>query len=209
MVEKPAETTYLNCIRCGLCLAVCPTYREHLTETASPRGRVALARKGLEGELQLSPNLIEQMYACLACMACNEICPVGIRPAELALSMRHVQEQLHPAAWKRPLFEGLIPHPGRMEARHASAPPVRDAGHPPPDVRLGPDAAACPASCATWKPCCRICPSARCARSSRGDRGAQRQAATEWASSWAARRACCLPKRAPPQCAFWRAMAAP
>jgi ferredoxin len=71
-LEKPAEDTYLNCIRCGLCLAVCPTYREYLTETASPRGRVALARKGLEGQLELSPNLIEQMYGCFACMACNE-----------------------------------------------------------------------------------------------------------------------------------------
>jgi glycolate oxidase iron-sulfur subunit len=114
-LEKPAESDYLNCIRCGLCLAVCPTYREHLKETASPRGRVALARKGLERQLELSPNLIEQMYGCFACMACNEICPVGIRPAELTLAMRYVQEQRQPASWKKTLFEGLIPHPRRME----------------------------------------------------------------------------------------------
>lgn len=62
-LRLPSEDQYLNCIRCGLCLAVCPTYREHLSETASPRGRVALAHKGLEGELELSPNLAEQMYA--------------------------------------------------------------------------------------------------------------------------------------------------
>jgi glycolate oxidase iron-sulfur subunit len=115
-IEKPVETDYLNCIRCGLCLAVCPTYREYLTETASPRGRVALARKGLEGDLELSPNLVEQMYGCFACMACNELCPVGIRPANLALSMRHVQEQRHPVSWKQVLFNGLIPHPWRMES---------------------------------------------------------------------------------------------
>jgi glycolate oxidase iron-sulfur subunit len=115
-LEKPAETAYLNCIRCGLCLAVCPTYREHLKEAASPRGRVALARKGLEGQLELSPNLIEQMYGCFACMACDEICPVGIQPAALSLAMRHVQEQRKPAGWKNMLFGGLLPHPGRMEA---------------------------------------------------------------------------------------------
>lgn len=115
-LEKPVEDAYLNCIRCGLCLSVCPTYREYLNETASPRGRVALARKGIDGELEVSPNLIEQMYSCFACMACNEICPVGIHPADLALSMRHVQEQLHPAGWKKALFSGLIPHPGRMES---------------------------------------------------------------------------------------------
>lgn len=84
-------------------------------ETASPRGRVALARKGLEGQLQLSSNLYEQMYGCFACMACNDLCPVGIRPADLALSMRHVQEQARPKKWKQWLFGGLISHSGRME----------------------------------------------------------------------------------------------
>ena len=114
-VQTPSEDFYLNCIRCGLCLAVCPTYREYLSETASPRGRVALARKGLEGELELSSNLIEQMYACFDCLACNEICPVGIRPAELALEMRDMQEQIQPTAWKSTLFGGLIHRPERME----------------------------------------------------------------------------------------------
>jgi glycolate oxidase iron-sulfur subunit len=115
-LERPSEKEYLNCIRCGLCLAVCPTYREHLNEAASPRGRVALARKGLEGELQLSPNLMEQMYGCFACMACNELCPVGIKPAELTLSMRAIQEHIQPAGWKEILFGKLIPRPVRMEA---------------------------------------------------------------------------------------------
>jgi glycolate oxidase iron-sulfur subunit len=114
-LKKPEESSYHNCIRCGLCLAVCPTYREYLKETASPRGRVALARKGLEGQLELSPNLIEQMYGCFACMACNELCPVGIRPADLALSMRHVHEQIHPAKWKQWLFGGLLSHARRIE----------------------------------------------------------------------------------------------
>jgi len=113
--ERPAEKEYLNCIRCGLCMAVCPTYREYLKEPAGPRGRVALARKNLEGQLELSPNLVEQMYGCFACMACNDLCPVGIKPAELALAMRTIQEQNQPAAWKQTLFGNLLPHPRRME----------------------------------------------------------------------------------------------
>jgi glycolate oxidase iron-sulfur subunit len=114
-LERPSEDDYINCIRCGLCLSACPTYREYLTETASPRGRVHLTRKGLEGELELSPNLFEQMYACFGCLACNATCPVGNRPADLAMAMRYLQEQVQPAGWKRPLFRGLIPHPDRME----------------------------------------------------------------------------------------------
>src|SRR5512137_2753924 len=114
-LETPAESTYLNCIRCGLCLAVCPSYQTSMKETASPRGRVALARKGLEGELELSPNLAEQMYGCFTCMACDDVCPVGIRPAALALSMRHLHEQLRPIPWKGPLFADLLAHAGRLE----------------------------------------------------------------------------------------------
>jgi len=113
--SRPSEAEYLNCIRCGLCLVVCPTYREYLSETASPRGRVALARKNLEGELALSPNLAEQMYACFDCLACNEICPVGIRPADLAVQMRDLQEQTRPTLWKDGLFKRLVSRPGRME----------------------------------------------------------------------------------------------
>ncbi len=115
-LNQPTEEQYLNCIRCGLCLAVCPTYREYLSETASPRGRVALTRKGLEGELDLSSNLFEQMYACFGCMACNDICPVGIKPTELVMQMRAIQEQSRPAGWKQVLFGKLIPKPDRMEA---------------------------------------------------------------------------------------------
>ena len=114
-IHAPAEDDYISCIRCGLCLSACPTYREYLTETASPRGRMVMTRAALEGDLELSPNLFEQMYACFGCLACNDICPVGNAPGDLALDMRYVQEQVQPAGWKRPLFQGLIPHPGRME----------------------------------------------------------------------------------------------
>ncbi len=115
LVPLPSEEQYLHCIRCGLCLAVCPTYLESLNEIDSPRGRVALARKGLDGELKISPNLNEQMYACLDCLACNDICPVGIRPADLAVEMRRVQEQVRPRLWKQTVFGQVVPKPEWLE----------------------------------------------------------------------------------------------
>ena len=114
-INAPTEEQYLFCIRCGLCLAVCPTYRASLKETESPRGRVILARKALEGELELTPNFKDQMQKCMACLACNAICPVGIKPADLALDMRYVAEQVEPSRWKKTLFGGLLPHPRRIE----------------------------------------------------------------------------------------------
>jgi glycolate oxidase iron-sulfur subunit len=114
--EVPAEDEYLYCIRCGTCLYTCPTYRESVRETDSPRGRIFLARKLLEGEVELSPNLIEQMYRCLACGACNEACPVGNKPADIALQLRWLAQQAEPAKWKELVFHRMLTNPDLMEA---------------------------------------------------------------------------------------------
>jgi glycolate oxidase iron-sulfur subunit len=113
--EVPAEEEYLYCIRCGTCLYTCPTYRESVRETDSPRGRIFLARKLLEGEVTLNANLIEQMYRCLACGACNVSCPVGNKPADIALQLRWLAQQAEPAKWKELVFHKTLTKPDLME----------------------------------------------------------------------------------------------
>ncbi len=113
--EIPAVDEYLYCIRCGTCLYTCPTYRESVRETDSPRGRIFLARKLLEGEVEITPNLIEQMYRCLACGACDASCPVGNKPAEIALKLRWLAQQAEPAGWKEVVFHKVLTNPTLME----------------------------------------------------------------------------------------------
>jgi glycolate oxidase iron-sulfur subunit len=115
-MEIPTEDEYLYCIRCGTCLYTCPTYRETVRETDSPRGRIFLARKLLEGAVELTPNLIEQMYRCLACGACNVACAVGNKPADIALQLRWLAQQVEPAGWKEVVFHKTLTRPGLMEA---------------------------------------------------------------------------------------------
>ncbi len=115
-LEIPTEDEYLYCIRCGTCLYTCPTYRETVRETDSPRGRIFLARKLLEGAVELTPNLIEQMYRCLACGACNVACAVGNKPADIALQLRWLAQQVEPAGWKEVVFHKTLTRPGLMEA---------------------------------------------------------------------------------------------
>lgn len=114
--EVPTEDEYLYCIRCGTCLYTCPTYRESVRETDSPRGRIFLARKLLEGEVELNSNLIEQMYRCLACGACNVACPVDNKPADIALKLRWLAQQAEPASWKQAVFHKVLTNPGMLEA---------------------------------------------------------------------------------------------
>ncbi len=116
-VEGPSQEDVNYCIRCGLCLSVCPTYKQSLRETESPRGRVALVAKAIEGELDLTRNFNDHMYRCLDCLACNEICPVGIRPADLCLEARYAIHQATPTPPLKPiLFRGVFPRTGLLEA---------------------------------------------------------------------------------------------
>jgi glycolate oxidase iron-sulfur subunit len=114
--EGPSPEDVNYCIRCGLCLSVCPTYKNSLRETESPRGRVALVAKATEGELDLTRNFKDHMYRCLACLACNDICPVGIKPADLCLEARHAIHQATPTPLLKPvLFRGVFPRTGVLE----------------------------------------------------------------------------------------------
>jgi glycolate oxidase iron-sulfur subunit len=115
-VEGPSQEDVNYCIRCGLCLSVCPTYKDSLRETESPRGRVALVAKAIEGELDLTRNFKDHMYRCLACLACNDICPVGIKPADLCLDARYAIYQATPTPFLKPiLFRGVFPRTGLLE----------------------------------------------------------------------------------------------
>ena len=114
--EGPTQEDVNCCIRCGLCLSACPTYQDSLRETESPRGRVALVAKAIEGELNLTSNFNDHMYKCLACLACNDICPVGIKPANLCLEARYAIHQAAPTPLFKPLiFQGIFPHTSVLE----------------------------------------------------------------------------------------------
>jgi glycolate oxidase iron-sulfur subunit len=99
-VTEPAATGFealypgtLDCVHCGLCLPVCPTYRLTGRETSSPRGRVYLMRGVAEGRIELGAAVAEEAYFCLGCRACETACPSGVRFGALLEATRAVVEQ--------------------------------------------------------------------------------------------------------------------
>lgn len=85
----------LNCIRCGLCLSVCPTYQISFAEEESPRGRIALARAVAEGALPVTDDFVRHSLNCLLCEACTAVCPAGVRMEPLGVAVRSVIAERH------------------------------------------------------------------------------------------------------------------
>ncbi|MBE0502829.1 MAG: (Fe-S)-binding protein [Desulfuromonadales bacterium] len=115
------EVKLINCMRCGMCLPHCPTYRETFLETASPRGRVALIRKVTEGELDQSERLLEYLALCLDCQACASACPCGVNAGELVaeFSCEGKAGQGGLNFMEDLILRKLVPHPDRLETSMA------------------------------------------------------------------------------------------
>jgi glycolate oxidase iron-sulfur subunit len=103
--DRPDPDIFSACVRCGLCLPHCPTYRETLRETSSPRGRIHLIQAVSEGRLSVtSPGFVSQMYQCLDCRACEDVCPSGVQYGKLVEAARTQIERARP----RPLAQRLL-----------------------------------------------------------------------------------------------------
>jgi glycolate oxidase iron-sulfur subunit len=77
---KQQEAANLDCIHCGLCLSVCPTYLQIASEVDSPRGRIYLINAMEEGQIApSSPIFARHMQLCLECRACETACPSGVK----------------------------------------------------------------------------------------------------------------------------------
>src|SRR5881628_2926159 len=75
------DTTGLErCIHCGLCLEACPTYKITQLETESPRGRLHLMGAIADGRIDARSTdaTLLHLDRCLACRACEAVCPSGV-----------------------------------------------------------------------------------------------------------------------------------
>ncbi|MEE9606181.1 MAG: (Fe-S)-binding protein [Myxococcota bacterium] len=94
----------LDCVHCGLCLPVCPTYRETGREVSSPRGRIYLMRGVAQGSVPLAETMADEAYLCLGCRACETACPSGVQfGAMLELTRAEVDAAGLRSPWARRL----------------------------------------------------------------------------------------------------------
>ncbi|MFJ8244261.1 (Fe-S)-binding protein [Peribacillus asahii] len=77
-----------QCVQCGYCLPVCPTYMSMGKETHSPRGRINLVKMVGEGRITDLSVLEEPLNLCLGCRACETACPTGVEYGSILESAR-------------------------------------------------------------------------------------------------------------------------
>lgn len=67
-----------RCVKCGLCLPCCPTFRITGNEADSPRGRISLMQMLDQTDTNWSPGLFRHLDQCLMCHACEAMCPSNV-----------------------------------------------------------------------------------------------------------------------------------
>lgn len=92
-----------RCVRCGLCLPACPTYRLARHEAEGPRGRIALIQGWAEGAIPPSPTLARHLGNCLECLACERACPSLVPFGDLMDGARALDFRQQPH-WRRALL---------------------------------------------------------------------------------------------------------
>ena len=110
----------LSCVHCGLCLPACPAYSALGRESVAPRGQVYNIRAVLEGRLDITPTLTEDIYDCLACRACESVCPAGVPVGSIMEDVRGlITEQKTEGRLKRVLknlmLGRVLAHPVRLK----------------------------------------------------------------------------------------------
>ena len=100
-----------KCVHCGFCTATCPTYQVLGDDLDSPRGRIYLMKRALEGA-PVTERTRLHLDRCLTCRACETTCPSGVRYGRLVDIGRAVVESKtrrspRDRAWRAALAFGL------------------------------------------------------------------------------------------------------
>ncbi len=115
---KKQEEKIFNCVQCGFCLPVCPTYSRLGDEADSPRGRIHFMRAVVEGRIEPgSKTLHRHLDRCLGCRACESVCPSGVEYGHLLEGAREVTA----GATSPNLLTRLLP---RVMASPSLLPPI-------------------------------------------------------------------------------------
>lgn len=101
-----------NCMKCGMCQAVCPVFGKTGLEGDVTRGKISLL-EGLAAEILKNPRGVdEQLNRCLMCGTCEANCPSGVKISDIFFKARIIMTDYHGLSWvKKMIFRGMLSNP--------------------------------------------------------------------------------------------------
>jgi glycolate oxidase iron-sulfur subunit len=106
--HPPSKALIDQCVHCGFCLPVCPTYVLWNEEMDSPRGRIYLMKLASDGKSDMNPQWVSHFDSCLGCMACMTACPSGVDYGKLIESTRAQIERNHKRSFAEKLYRRFL-----------------------------------------------------------------------------------------------------
>ena len=112
----PLHEAIAKCNRCGFCQAGCPVFRVTGEEHSLSRGRMAIARGLMLGNLELTPEVVHALEDCLLCRGCTAHCFPGLKTDEVVTAIRHAYIVRHgQPVWQRILFRTILSDSKKIE----------------------------------------------------------------------------------------------
>ena len=80
-------------MKCGFCISACPVYKEELVESAVARGKNAMVKGLLKGQMEFTPEFAERLDKCTLCKTCAVNCPAGVDIPSVVIAARADQQR--------------------------------------------------------------------------------------------------------------------
>ena len=135
---KEIENQLTDCMKCGMCQAVCPVFKQTGDEGDVARGKIFLLERLADQMLTDAKGAKTRLEKCLMCGTCAANCPSGVKILEIFMKARvALTEYIGLSPVKKLIFRGMLKHPERMDALVETASKFQNFGTSKADTNQG------------------------------------------------------------------------
>lgn len=110
------QTELAKCMRCGMCMSVCPVYAAEKNEAAVARGKIGIAEAAITGDLAIDDQeVIDTLFNCLVCKSCMQSCPSGVQFDRIMLGLRAAIVKKNGLPWLKAAIFGALKRPALLD----------------------------------------------------------------------------------------------
>jgi len=82
-LPEELEIEVYRCFGCGYCRAQCPVFKVKQNESWGTRGRMILIKSLIQGDTKATSSVLDRLYCCSLCKACETSCPALVRISDV------------------------------------------------------------------------------------------------------------------------------